>query len=59
MTKNFLNNKLAYSFSNHAPEPVGTSEPLDLTSLTIKIGFVGITVLLGMSLVFILLMALT
>jgi len=59
MTKNFLNNKLAYSFNNHPADPVGPSEPLDLTSLTIKIGFVGITVLMGMSLIFILMMALT
>lgn len=51
MLGDYLNKEEIYSFNQNGTNPVTRREPEDLTNLTIKIGFAGITTLLMMSLV--------
>jgi hypothetical protein len=51
MSRDYLNKKAMYSFNNDRTNPVTRSEPLDLTLLSIKFGFAGITAIIMMSLI--------
>lgn len=51
MSRDYLNKKPIYSFNNDDTNPVTRRKPIDLTFLTIKIGFAGITAIIMMSLV--------
>lgn len=59
MLGDYLNKEEIYSFNHNGANPVTRREPDDLTNLTIKIGFAGITALLMMSLVLFCFMVLT
>ena len=58
MLGDYLNKKTNYSFNSDGTHPVTRTEPDDLTSLTIKIGLVGITGILMISLVLFFIMVL-